>query len=325
MEIVIRALESQVLGDESLAKLAEEIFPRIQTTALAIFLSEQVAYRIDPEFAAGLVINRWPDSTTAPAGIVELLVDWRSQKRKLTPYLERLLSDAVTHADWRRAEELMRLAREIFPDRASWTRCYIKGGSALIDCEVTEYAAKGFGFLSEVVATAVSAGDIDTAVRYVNTLLGYAIVEGDPALRIQAEEQLALVEEAANGSRDLREWLAFQEDRIVRNLKERMRGKILHLVGDREKPWKSEIEISLGLKELRWHEAEKNGGVNHDWENSLDPIRDVVVVLWEQIGHDTVGPLKARCDRLGVLQIESRTSKRDLLAELNRYLAGNER
>ena len=113
-----------------------------------------------------------------------------------------------------------------------------------------------------------------------------------------------------------------QQDQTIKRLKQRLSGQVLHLVGDRQQPWKADLQISLGLREVRWHESEKHKGVNHDWENALDPERDLVVVFWERVGHPTYTPLKDRCDRLGVTILESRTSKKDVIAELDRVIFG---
>jgi hypothetical protein len=122
----------------------------------------------------------------------------------------------------------------------------------------------------------------------------------------------------------LKDWYALQEDHSIKRLKVRLNGCVLHLVGDKTQPWRSDLEISLGLREVRWHEAEKNKGINTDWAGSLDGEKDFVVVLWERIGHPIYTPLKDKCDRQGVTFMESRTSKRDVIAQLERVIFGED-
>ena len=69
---------------------------------------------------------------------------------------------------------------------------------------------------------------------------------------------------------------------------------------------------------------QKNKGINTDWAGSLDGEKDFVVVLWERIGHPIYTPLKDKCDRQGVTFMESRTSKRDVIAQLERVIFGED-
>jgi hypothetical protein len=324
LEAVTRVLEADVLGDSNLERYARAIFNRLPSVDYSIELAEQVGMRVNPETAGDLLIQRWPREVSAPPAVVAKLLDWKVQKSKLLPYLLRSLSDSERDADWPGVEKIVALARELFTERPVWNQVYVIAGSALLESGDRGLAQKGFGYISEVVASSAGSGDMDTAVRYASVLIGYAGMKGDKALQAQAEAQLQLVTAALDQSRPLKDWYALQEDHSIKRLKVRLNGCVLHLVGDKTQPWRSDLEISLGLREVRWHEAEKNKGINTDWAGSLDGEKDFVVVLWERIGHPIYTPLKDKCDRQGVTFMESRTSKRDVIAQLERVIFGED-
>jgi hypothetical protein len=324
LEAVTRVLEADVLGDSNLERYARAIFDRLPSVDYSIELAEQVGLRVNPETAGDLLIQRWSREASAPPAVVEKLLDWKVQKNKLLPYLLRSLADSERDADWHGVEKIVALARELFTERHVWNQVYVIAGIALLESGDRGLAQKGFGYISEVVTSSASSGDVDTAVRYASVLMGYAGMNGDKALQEQADAQLELVTAALEQSRPLKDWYLLQEDNSIKRLKVRLNGCILHLVGDKAQPWRSNLETSLGLREVRWHEAEKNKGINSDWANSLDRERDFVVVLWERIGHPIYTPLKDKCDRQGVTILESRTSKRDVILQLKRVIFGEE-
>lgn len=107
-----------------------------------------------------------------------------------------------------------------------------------------------------------------------------------------------------------------QDDKRSQELARHFRGRVLHLVGGQAEPWTKELEITIGFSDVRWHETEKHGSNKTDWANGLDAGRDVVVVLWEFVGHAISTPLKDKCTRKGVPGVESRTSYHDVLGAL---------
>jgi hypothetical protein len=322
LERVGKVLVEDVLGDANLERFAGAVFDRIPNLEFALHLVEQVGYRVDFEAAGLLLISRWPRPSAAPAEVIDLLLDWKVQRNKLVPYVERALSDAEDRRDWARIAEISGLAREMFSERLTWNRICLLAGSMLLDSGDLGAGVNGFNLVADVTTSSLGAGDLDTASRYAAVLIGYAEMRSDEGLRPRAEAQLAGVAAALENSRELKDWYSMQQDQTIKRLKQKLSGQVLHLVGDRQQPWKSDLEISLGLREVRWHESEKNRGVNHDWENALDPERDFVVVLWERVGHPMYTPLKDRCDRLGVTILESRTSKKDVIAGLDRVIFG---
>ena len=76
------------------------------------------------------------------------------------------------------------------------------------------------------------------------------------------------------------------------------------------------MPANLELAKLERHESEKRKSPTADWVDSVDPDTDIVVILWERIGHALSGRVKDACRRRGVPCLEARSGERGLLDAL---------
>ena len=320
LETLTVGLTSNVLGEDKLLRFLDRVFPRLQSLSTALGVAEQAAYA-DPDRGADLLMGRWPDAGSAPERVVELLVEWGARASRLGPYLDRAIDIADSSSNWPAVQALAKQARHLLGpgERA---RLLARSGEALMLSGSPPMADAGFGLLAEVVADAATRGDLDAAVRHAEALNGFAATRGAPNLIAAAAELNGQVVQALDSSEALREWRSMQDDRRGDELAKQLRGRVLHLVGGQSELWAKDLEASIGFSDVRWHETEKHGNNKTDWANNLDPDRDIVIVLWERIGHAVTTPLKDKCTRNGVPRVESRTSPRDVLAALELIATG---
>lgn len=318
---VVRELADNVLGEDKLLRLLDRVVHRLGDLSVLCELAERAAYS-DPERGAGLLVRRWPEAVDMPQAALDLLVDIEAQPRSMGPYLAVAAERASAAGDWTTVKVLADKARRLLA-ASEQSRVLLGIGDALLCSGDGSRASDGFAILAEVVGDAAARGDLDVAVRYADALTGYAAVDGDETLRMAAADLVERVAEAMEESDRLRDWRALTLDQQAERVGRRVHGKVLHLVGGQAQEWRASLQKRLGLSEVRWHETEKNQSAKQEWLTGLDPERDVVVVLWEFIGHDVSGQVKTKCRALGVPRVEARTSERDVVAELDRNGVGN--
>lgn len=277
-------------------------------------MAERAAYA-DPDRGADLLLRRWPDADAAPEKAVHHLIEWGARTERLQPYFERAIHIAESRSDWATLEELAATVRRLSGAR-SRSPLLILIGNALLVSDDPRCSDAGFALLVEVAREAAVQGELELAVRIAERLLGYASLRSEPELRSTATDLRDAVKHALDASSELNEWRKMQDDRRATELAARFRGKNLHIVGGKAEPWAKTLEESVGFNEVRWHETEKKGSNNTDWADSLTADRDVVLVMWEQIGHAVSGAVKDKCSRRGVPRTESSCSVRDVMDEL---------
>jgi hypothetical protein len=315
---VVQELAHNVLGEDKLLRLLDRVMHRLNDLDVLCELAERAAYA-DPERGAGLLLRRWPEPVGMPQRPLDQLVDWEAQARSLGPYLEVAAERAASSADWLAVKSIADKARRL-PIGADQGRVLVGVGDALLRSGDPSRAADGFAVLADVVADAAARGDLDVAVRYADALAGYAAVDGDESLRAAAKDLVDRVAAAMEESESLRDWRAKSLDHQSERVAKRLRGKVLHLVGGQAQAWGPSLQDRLGLAEVRWHETEKSQSAKQEWLSGLDPERDVVVVLWEFIGHDVTDLVKGKCRNLGVPRVEARTSEGEVIDQLDRSL-----
>lgn len=320
LSVLASQLARDVLGEDKLLRLLDRVFAKLTDVDAMCTLAEQCAYA-DPERGAALLLARWPDPSFMPARALALVVDWEAAPRRLGPYLLAAIDQAAAASDWDAVATCVEKSRRLL---ASDEQCrnLLVAGEALLESGDGARAADGFALIAEVVEDATARGDVDTAVRYVQALIGFAAVRADAALLEAASELKQRVSVAVEATAELGDWRRMRSDQQAERVAKHLRGKVLHLVGGQEEPWQAALAQRLGVGELRWHPTEKHESARQQWLSGLSADRDVVVVLWEFMGHAVSDAVKVRCRTAGVVQIEARTSERDIIEALDRHLNG---
>jgi len=131
-----------------------------------------------------------------------------------------------------------------------------------------------------------------------------------------------MIDEALAESPDLVDWRRKQAETQYTNLAPRCRNKVLHLVGGLADEWEAGLVENLELAQLQRHESEKGKSPTADWVGSTHRDEDIVVILWERIGHPLSNKVKDACKKRGVTCVEARSGERAFLEALERELRG---
>jgi len=180
---------------------------------------------------------------------------------------------------------------------------------------------EGFSLLCQAAEGATRTGNMELVGDLADAFNGLDDDRQPHSRRTLAASELDRLTDVLDESEILREWRASKVDRACESLAPRFAGKVLHLVGGYEVVWADGLATSLGLAELRHHAAEKDKSPTADWTKGLDAERDVVVILWENIGHALSGNVKEDCRRKNIPICESKSGRLHLLGALEQNLS----
>ncbi len=313
---LLNLLPNKLLGEGKTIRFLDRAWKQVTDIELACRIAEDTAYA-DPERGATLLLDRWPDPTTMPAKALALVIDWEARESRLGPYVENAVDRAIAAKRWDELETLTDKVRRLVDARRQ-PLVLARIGEHLLSSGDPTRTREGFGLVCEAAHSAATRGQLDIAAHHAEVAVGHARLSGDEELVTAALRLKEAVETAIQESETFRAWQRMQDESEIERLAPRFRGKVLHLVGGKRREWADQLRDGLGLVELRWHETEKAKSTNVDWASGLEPERDVVVVITDQIGHDTTTALKQRCDAREVPYLHASSRLRDVLEALER-------
>lgn len=320
---LLELLPNRLLGEDKTVRFLDRAWKQVTDIDLACHIAEDTAYA-DPERGATLLLDRWPDPEAMPARALELVVDWEARASRLGPYLETAVARAMAANRWDDLDVLTdKVRRRLDPVQKTGTLARI--GRHLLSSDDPARARQGFGLVCEAAHGAATMGLLDTAADHATVAVAYARLTGDDELQLAATELKEAVDTAIHDSAEFRTWQQMRDESDIAQLAGRFRGRALHLVGGKARDWADTLRDGLGLAELRWHETEKAKSANVDWANGLQPERDVVVVIADQVGHDTTTALKQRCTAREVPYLYGSSRLRDVVAALKTVQDGDAR
>mgnify|MGYP001160342097 FL=1 len=313
---LLNLLPNKLLGEGKTIRFLDRAWKQVTDIELACRIAEDTAYA-DPERGAALLLDRWPDPAAMPAKALALVIDWEARTSRLGPYVETAVARAMAANRWDELKLLTdKVRRLVEPRRRPQVLAQI--GEHLLSSGDPARAREGFGLVCEAAHSAATRGQLDIAADHAEVAVGHAQTSGDDELVAAALQLKEAVETAIQASETFQAWQRMREESAIERLAPRFRGKALHLVGGKRRDWADLLRDGLGLVELRWHETEKAKSTNVDWASGLEPERDVVVVITDQIGHDTTTALKQRCDAREVPYLHGSSRLRDVLEALER-------
>ncbi|MFN3218714.1 MAG: hypothetical protein ACE367_19640 [Acidimicrobiales bacterium] len=311
---VVEPLYKSVLGDDRKLELIRRVLPIVSSDEFATTLAEELAYH-DPEMGVGFMMSRWPDPATTYGPALEMLVDFGVRKNQLGPYVRQWLGAMAEAHRWRALLDRLPKARQALPgvDRPAALGALAADLLGSGDDAATKV---GFELACEAAEEACRTGQLDTAGVLADLLQGNLRLSGGDERRLAAKELIETIGEALARSDELTDWRARQAQDRYSSVAPHCRNKVLHLVGGTADAWEATLAANLQLAKLERHEAEKHKSPTADWVDSVDPATDIVVILWERIGHALSGRVKDACRRRGVPCIEARSGERGLLEAL---------
>lgn len=315
---VVEPLYKEVLGDDRKLELITHVFPRVQSDEFATTLAEEIAYN-DPEQGVGLMMNRWPDPATTHEPALAMLVDFGVRKNHLGPYVRHWLGAMAEAHKWDDIVEALPKARDALAvnDRPATLGAL---AADLLGSGDHAVARAGFELACESAKDAVHMGQHDTASTLADVMRGNLAASATQERRLAAQALIDVIGQALEHDEAVVEWRRKQSHDRCAALKPHCRNKVLHLVGGLADAWEADLAADLELAKLERHESEKGKSPTADWADSLDPAKDIVVILWERIGHALSSRVKEACRKRGVTVIEARTGERGLLDALEQEL-----
>lgn len=311
---VVEPLYREILGDDRKLELMLDVFERVESDDFATVLGEEIAYN-DPERGVGLMMDRWPDPSTMHEPALELIVDFGVRRNRLGPYVNHWLATLAEARQWETLVEALPKARLAL---SASDRPATFGALALdLLSSGDHYVARsGFELVCESANEACVTGQLDTASGLADILRGNLSLGATEERRMAAEALLETIRQALEESDEVTDWRAKHAADRCDALVPHCRNKVLHLVGGRIDSWESDLPDDLELSKLVRHESEKGKSPTAEWVDSTDPDEDIVVILWERIGHALSGRIADACRKRNVTLIRSRTGQRALLDAL---------
>ncbi len=278
---IVEVLLNAFAGKEILDRLLPRAFERVRDD-LALRIAEECV-AADPDAWVDRVIRRWPDPHLMPHDALAMLLGWEIINNGIAPYLKEAIEDAIDADDLETVLELASRGQTLLA-RAEQTRVQIAAARLVPDAEIAQQ------LLLAAADDVVGLGDPDLATELAFTMRELW-EDGENAGIDESVERLETVLHSLPRFRDYLEW---RDGDAADRVKPHVRGKVLHIVGAKRKPWADDLCERLALKDLRWHESEKRQRMELDWADAVDNDRDIVVLIWTHCGHATTKSLQSK-------------------------------
>ncbi|MFZ6005773.1 MAG: hypothetical protein ACOYXM_17755 [Actinomycetota bacterium] len=314
LQELLHLLPNQLLGEDKTIRFLDRAWKLVEDVNVACKIAEDTAYA-DPERGSSLLLDRWPDAERMPPRALELVLDWEARRSRLTPYIEVAIKRTAAAQEWEALLSLTDKARRILKptDRM---RLLAWAGQQLMLAGPGR-SDQGFALVCEATHEAAQLAELDLAAEYASAAAAHARLHPS-ADRLQAAASLKeAVDAAIADSAQFQRWQQLQEENEIARLAPSYRGKVLHVVGGKAREWHDQLRENLELSDLRWHESSKDKSANIDWADGMQSERDVVLVITDQIGHDTTTPLRLKCAAKRVPYLHASSRLRDVLAALS--------
>ncbi len=307
-------LPNDVLGDEKSLRFLEGARRHVTTEHAVLEVAEMIAFH-DAEQAADVLMERWPEPSSAPEPAIKKLVELAERRNRLGPYLLAAVDAAARAGTWARVGQVADVARTTLAD-ADRHGVEAAAARALLSADHGPIRERGFDLLLVAIDTAQRAGDLDAAIDYATSATAFAEQRGEALFRGSADEVRRAVEEAIEKTALFREYRRASADVRNARLRAAYGGRTIHLVGGKRTDWADDVRDVTGAA-VEWHETEKRRSPTIDWADGLQADRDVVVVITDMIGHDVTTKLRTHCAAKGVRYLHGALGREAVLTALD--------
>ena len=303
---VTEVLLDELAGREVLDRLLCDVFPRLRPD-LAIRVASECA-PADPDAWLARLIKRWPSPMTIPDEALRQLLSLDMNTPKLGPYLNEQIGRCLDDGDLAGVLELDELAKDTLPPA---DQIWIRLSTARLLLE--EAPGQARALLLSAAEQAHGLADLDLLVELSMALRGLpSPPEGNGRAAADAARRL---EDAVESSGIVTEWRAARDADTAARLQPFLSGRVLHLVGGQRGTWADELAEALNLRDLRWHESSKTKKPDLDWVNKFDKDRDLVALIWTNVGHSSSQKLNSA----NIEYLKSRSGRPHLLECLTEW------
>jgi hypothetical protein len=301
---IAEVILDEVAGKEVLDRLLPAVFLRLRDD-LALRVARECA-PADPDAWLERALTRWPDPHRMPDDALNEILTWDINAPSLAPYLREAIENHIDAGEIDEVLELGERARGLLP-RLEQVRLRVATARLFFEHEETGTTARTL--LLEAADDGSGLGDPDFATELAFTLRERWPAGEDADVDAAVDRLRAVLDDLV----DFQEWRDKRDGDAATDLQPRMQGRILHIVGGRRRAWADQLETDLGLKRLWWHENEPHTEASFDWTMTVDPDRDIVLVIWTHCGHRTIQGL----DVAGLRYHHATWSRAGILEALN--------
>lgn len=299
----LKYLTELVLSDDRHIYAFTQLFGKLTDTRQAMEFAQNAVFA-DPGAVISTIVQRWPDPRTAPARelIANELAGWKSRCSGQDPWIQFYLRTRIEENAFQvliaESDDLMDLVDESTRIQLEWEVAH-----CLMKCPDSSVRHEGFNKGSLNITKLETERDLLLAVERLEVMEALAKGHFDTEYAESFKERIQNIKKQIEESEDYAEFIAFRNQTAYTKLSSKLSGIRIHVVGGIQQQWKDEVESGLNLKELRWHESEAKGMIDHDWVDDVSEP-DIIVVITARIGHALSEPIRAKCRTRKITHID---------------------